>query len=86
MTGTFIFTNDKLKIIDPTILSINEESMTLNNISKTVSVDVVLIDPSGSEVSPLDAFSDIPRDSDNWDDCDLKAIVTKRLLEHKTSK
>ncbi len=85
MIGTFIFPDDNLSIVDPTILSINEKSMTLNNVTKTISVDVVLIDRVGTKAGPLEAFSNIPRDSDNWDDCDLVEIVTKRLNEYKAN-
>jgi hypothetical protein len=81
--GTFNFPDDRLEIVDPTIFSIDENNITLNNIEKTLNACVVLIDPSGTKASPLKAFDSIPRDSDTWDACDLLAIVTKRLLEFK---
>jgi hypothetical protein len=83
MIGTYEFLDDRLTIIDPSIMSIDEDNMIINNTDKTINVSVVLIDLSGTKVSPLMAFCDMPRESSTWDDCDLLAIVTKRLEEHK---
>jgi hypothetical protein len=83
--GTFNFPDDRLIIINPTIFSIDEDNIQLNNNDKTITVWVFLVDPSGTRVAPLKAFENIPRDSQTWDDCDLVSIVTKRLLEFKTS-
>jgi len=83
MTGTYEFTQDKITIIDPSIFSIDEDNVAINNTDKTLSVMVVLIDPVGSKFSPVNAFCAIPRDADTWDECDLLAVVTKRLEEFK---
>ena len=83
MIGTYEFPNDKITIVDPSILSIDEDNMAINNTYKTLSVVVVLIDTVGTKVRPLDAFKDIPRDAPTWDDCDLLAVVTKKLEEFK---
>ena len=83
MTGKYEFIEDRIVIVDPSIIEIDEEGIRLNNIDKTLSVKVVLQDPSGSKFAPPSAFSNIPRDSETWDDCDLIAIVSKRLEEFK---
>ena len=79
MEGTFYFIDDNITIVNPSIESINESLITLDNVTKTISVTVVLTDPSGSKFTPVHAFEDIPRDSENWDSCDCTGIVMTRL-------
>lgn len=76
------FEQFKVEIVDPTI-EINYSNINVNYLTKTISVDVKLIDSCGSKYGiHLEGMSS---NSESWDTVDLESVVLNELLKYKVN-
>ena len=80
--ATYKFEQFNTEIIDPTI-EVNRHNIVTNDLTKTISCDVVLITPNGSKFGVT--LNDLPRNGQGWDDSDLEAMISVELQKYLVS-
>lgn len=78
---TYKFPQFNTEIVNPSI-EVNKETILTNDITKTISCDVVLITPNGSRFGIR--LDNMPRDGQGWDDSDLTSMINIKLQEYIT--